>query len=386
MTAEEDFEQLLVVTEEDVQVDVDEALDALSDAFNIYVQLSQNVPPPPPPQPPPVEIPTENVRGGPRIVWDKVGDRKFESGLDRGVLYLSDGSAVAWNGLTSVIEAFDRETSPVYYDGMKINDLIVLGDFSASMKAVTYPDEFLEFEGLGEARNGVFLADQPSKSFGLCYRTQIGNDLEGPVTGYKIHILYNVTAIPHEKTYASFGEDPSLVEFEWDITAVPEEIPGFRPTAHIIINSTDLDPWLLEEVEEFLYGSSFAEASLIPMADLMTYIKNWYRVKIIDNGDGTWTATTVRNGFISFLAADVFQIANVNAVYLDENTFEISDTIDISDLPQIKIIDNGDGTWSAVTDNDTLITIDEFGVFEIRNATVDLLGPDSYRISDTVEN
>lgn len=322
----------------------------------------------------------------PAIVWDKVGDRTYETGLDRGVLYLPDGSAVPWNGLTSIIESFDKESSPVYYDGMKINDLVTLGDFAATMRAVTYPDEFIELEGMDQMRNGVFAADQKPKPFGLCYRTQIGNDLEGDVSGYKIHILYNVTAIPSDKTYATISKEPSLVEFEWSITAVPENVPGMRPTAHYVINSLDVDPWLLEDLERILYGDTFSSAALIPMIDLVNYINEWYRVKIIDNGDGTWTAVTVRNGFIEMLSADEFRIINVNAVYLDDFTFVISDTVDISDVPQIRIDDNGDGTWTATTDHDNLFFTPEPGMFEIRNANVVMLGPDAYELSDTIDD
>lgn len=324
----------------------------------------------------------------PVLVWDKVGNRVYETGLDRGVLYLPDGSAVPWNGLTSIIEHFDKDSSPVYYDGMKINDLVVLGDFAASMKAVTYPDEFIEIEGLGKIRRGLFVGDQNPQVFGLCYRTQFGNDLEGNAVGYKIHVLYNVTAIPNDKTYASLTDSPSLVEFEWNITAVPEEVPGMRPTAHFIINSLELDPWLLEELEAIFYGSTNAAAALIPMTDLITFIDQWYRVKIVDNGDGTWTATSQREGFISFLDSidTLFQIAHINAYYLDDVTFVISDTIDVGDVPQIRIDDNGDGTWTATTEHDNLINVTMDGVFEILNATASYVGIDSYRISNTDED
>ena len=323
----------------------------------------------------------------PEIVWNKVGDRSYESGLDRGVLYLPDGSAVPWNGLTSVIEKFDKTTAAVYYDGMKISDAVILGDFAATMKAVTYPDEFVELEGVGSLRHGVFLGDQAPKSFGLCYRTQVGNDLEGD-TGYKIHILYNVTAIPHDKTYASLSDAPSLVEFEWDIVAVPEEVAGFRPTAHIVINSLETDPWLMEDLNEKLYGSGTVEASLIPMPDLITFMREWYRVKITDNGDGTWTAISQRDGFISFLDGldTIFQIVEINAIYLDDITFQISDTIDVSDVPQIRIVWHPDGTWSAVTDGDGLIIMTNPTTFEILNANATFLGDGMYRISDTVGN
>lgn len=321
----------------------------------------------------------------PVLTWDKVGDRTYETGLDKGVLYLPDGSAVPWNGLTSVIEKFDKETSPVYFEGMKINDLVTLGDFAATMKAVTYPDEFVEIEGLDPVRCGLFYADQQPKPFGLCYRTQIGNDLEGDVTGYKIHILYNVTAIPSDKTYATRSADPSIVEFEWSITAVPEDIPGFRPTAHLIIDTSKIDPWLLEELEAMFYGTSIANASLIPMPDLVAFISGWFRIQIVDHGDGTWSAVTRRDGFISFGPDEFFEIIHANAIYLDENTYQLSDTVDHCDIPQIRITDFGNGLWTADTDQDNLIVVNEDGTFEIHNANVVYLDEDTYEISNTEE-
>ena len=314
--------------------------------------------------------------------WDKVGSKVYETGLDRGVLYMPDGSAVPWNGLTSIIETFNKSTSPVYFDGMKITDLVTLGDFSATMKAVTYPEEFVEIEGSTKLRNGLFVGDQPPQTFCLCYRTKIGNDLDVEA-GYKLHLIYNLTAIPSDKTYNGIKDSMSLTEFEWKITAVPEDIPGFRPTAHITINSIDLDPWLLEDLESILYGDQDQYAQLIPMPEFINFINSWVRVKIIDNGDGTWTATSSRDGFIDLPFQDVFEIINVNSFYIDENTFNISDTVDVTQTPLIKINDNGDGTWSASTDNDLLININSDGSFNIYEATVDTLGLDAYSISDT---
>lgn len=321
----------------------------------------------------------------PLLEWDNVGERVYETGLDRGVLYLPDGSAVPWNGLTSVIEKFDKDSSPVYFDGMKINDLVVLGDFAASMKAVTYPDEFVELEGLGSVRPGLFYADQMPKPFGLCYRTQIGNDLEGDTVGYKIHILYNVIAVPNDKTYATMSNDPNLVEFEWNITAVPEEVPGFRPTAHIILDTREIDPWLLEDIEEKLYGSDGAFASLIPMPELVTFINDWYRVRIVDHGDGTWSAITARDGFIFYYDPEEehFRIENVNAIYLDDDTFIIYDTTDQSQVPQIAIYDHGNGIWSAYTDQEGLISMVDEDTYQILNANVEFVNSYEFRLSDT---
>lgn len=323
----------------------------------------------------------------PELIWDAIGDRTYETGVDRGVLYLPDGTAIPWNGLTAVIEAFDKESSPVYYDGMKISELVSFGDFSGSMKALTYPEEFASIEGLGQARPGVFYGDQPSKAFGLCYRTQVGNDVDGEAAGHKVHILFNVVALPNDKSYVTTSTDPSPVEFEWSIKAVPEEVPGFRHTAHIILDTRYVDPWLLEELESILYGSSNADAALIPMQDLVTYVAEWYRIKIIDNGDGTWTAISQREGLIEFGLNDFFEIFGANAIYLNEYTFVISDTSDISDLQEINIVDNGDGTWTAYSSEETnIVVIDAIEqIVEIRNANIHIVDEDEYRISNTAD-
>jgi hypothetical protein len=321
----------------------------------------------------------------PILEWDQIGDRVYESGLDRGVLYLPDGSAVPWNGLTSVVEKTDTKTNPVYFDGMKISDSITLGDFSATMTAITYPDEFEDFEGVSELRPGLFVGDQRPKTFGLCYRTKINNDLEGEV-GYKIHLLYNVTAIPSDKSYGTLNDSPAPMEFSWTLSAVPEEVPGYRPTAHITLNSLSIDPWLLEDIEAILYGSTASVASILPMADLVSLINEWYRVKIVDNHDGTWTAISKRDGFIfEFPTPEgYFEIDHINAVYLDMGEFVLSDTVDISDVPEIRIDNVGDGTWMATTDKSDLIVVNDDGTFEILDANVEYFA-DSFTLSDTIE-
>lgn len=330
----------------------------------------------------------------PELVWDKVGDRVYESGLDKGVLYLSDGTAVPWNGLISIIESFDKSNNPVYYDGMKISDLVTLGDFSATMKAITYPEEFVELEGQTWLRQGSFVGDQKPQTFGLCYRTKIGNDLDGEDAGYKIHIIYNVTALPSNKTYSSRSINPNLIEFEWNIVAIPEECPGIRPTAHLVLDSRDFDPWLLEDVEEKLYGSTFSAASLIPMCELITYIKDWCRIHITDNGDGTWTASAVRDELIYFFTdrEEKFTINQANVMYLDSGTYDtylnkdtyiITDTCDVTEVPTIKFTDNGDGTWTATTAHDNLFLVNPDSWFQISNANAEFIGVDMYRVSNT---
>jgi hypothetical protein len=269
------------------------------------------------------------------IVWDKSGDRRYETGLDRGVLYLSDGLAVPWNGLISIVEKFDKEVSPIYYDGVKVSDIVSLGDFSATMKAVTYPDEFLDLEGNGLLRKGLFVGNQAPKTFNISYRTQVGNDFEGNSVGYKIHIIYNVTAIPSDTTYASITSEQNFVEFEWDISAVPQEVLGFRPTAHIIINSIDLEPELLAYIEEKLYGAERVDPQLISINDLISYMYTWARMEIIDNSDGTWTAICLFNEDLQFDLSDntLFTIFNANATYINSESYEISTVVGSADVP-----------------------------------------------------
>lgn len=260
------------------------------------------------------------------LQWDAAGERQYEAGVERGVLYPPDKTPVPWNGLISVEESFDRAVSPIYYDGMKISDEVELGDFAATLSAMTYPDEFLELEGMVEMKSGVYASDQRPQMFGLSYRTKVGNDVLGQDAGYKIHLLYNVTAIPSSKSYTTVSDQLSATQFQWNITAVPEEVPGIRPTAHFIINSLETDPWLMEELEEILYGTETTEPYLIPLPDLVTYIRDWFRIKITDNGDGTWTAETKRDGAIQMLPNDMFEIDDVNAAYSSPTMFTISDS------------------------------------------------------------
>lgn len=260
------------------------------------------------------------------IVWDNPGERIYENGLDRGVLYLSTGKAVPWNGLTSVSESATPSLTPVYFDGQLVSNITTPGSFSGTITAITYPDELLELEGLERITSSVFIADQRPKTFNLSYRTQIGNGLDGNPIGYKIHVIYNVTAIPTDKNWATIGSDSSFVEFQWDISAIPEEAPGFRPSSHIIIDSRNIDQDLLNSLELMLYGGTTASPTLLPFSELISFISNWNKVEIIDNNDGTWTAYSLFDGYIHLLINDEFRLDNVNAVYLDANTYEISNT------------------------------------------------------------
>ena len=318
----------------------------------------------------------------PVINWDNVGERTYESGLDRGVLYLPDGSAVPWNGLTSISEKVEKSVDSVFYDGAKISDLVTMGSFSASLSAMTYPEEMDVIEGTKELSVGVFLGEQSPTTFALCYRTNMGNDVDGGESGYKIHVVYNITAVPSDRNHQSLNDSPEPLEFEWDLTTTPEHLDDFRPSAHMVIKTADLDPWLLAEIEEILYGGTVADASLIPMNELVEKINNWFRVKITDNGDGTFTASSDYNGYIFLLPDGMFEIQKANILYTDDNTYLLSDTKHINQIVTVKIIDNKDGTWRASADEEFISVVN--GLFTIYNANSTVLDANTYSLSDTI--
>lgn len=196
-----------------------------------------------------------------RLEWDQVGERKFQAGVDRGVLYLPT-VAVPWNGLTGVEETTSTKSQPYYQDGVKYMDYQVLGDFTATLKAFTYPEEFEPCIGIETNGNGVFFHDQPGEPFGLSYRTLLGNDISGLDHGYIIHVMYNLRAIPSASAYSSVGGTITPMEFSWALTSLPELVPWMHPTGHISIKSTDIDPGKLEDIEFALYGYDLGNAYL----------------------------------------------------------------------------------------------------------------------------
>jgi hypothetical protein len=206
------------------------------------------------------------------IEWDKVGDRRYETGVDRGVLFPKDDPAVPWNGLTSVTEALGRDVKSYYLDGVKYLDRHVPGSYSAKLAAFTYPDELEELLGMREYVPGVFLHDQRAKLFHLSYRTLVGNDIDGTDHGYKVHIVYNVLAIPSDNAMNSLSDSTDVSPFEWDLSGTPNLMFGVRPTAHISLDSRRIDPVMLENIELLLYGSADADPALPGFVDLLTLV------------------------------------------------------------------------------------------------------------------
>lgn len=216
-----------------------------------------------------------------RIQWDQTGERKYETGVDRGVLYERDNAGeystgVAWNGLTTVTESpSGAESNPQYADNIKYLDLISAEQFAATIEAFTYPDEFEKYDGNATPAPGVHVGQQARKPFGFCYRTKIGNDVEGADFGYKLHLVYGATAAPSEKAHATINDSPEAINFSWDISTNPVTVGTiggveYAPTATITIDSTKVDPAKLATLETQLYGDPTNDPSMPLPADVIT--------------------------------------------------------------------------------------------------------------------
>lgn len=196
----------------------------------------------------------------PKLAWDSTGSRIYETGVDHGVLYVANDegaypTGVPWNGLSQISESpSGGEASPLYADNIKYLNLIAAEDFGATIEAYTYPEEFAACEGSATPVAGVHIGQQSRKLFGLCYRTVMGNDVEGNDHGYKLHLIYGAMAAPSQKDYQTINDSPEAISFSWTITTTPVSVTGFKPTAALTIDSTKVDEDLLAELEAVLYG------------------------------------------------------------------------------------------------------------------------------------
>jgi len=259
-----------------------------------------------------------------RLVWGALGERFFETGVDRGVLFLEGRPGVVWNGLTSVSETPSGGDSQSYYiDGIKYQNVPNAEDFEGTIEAFTYPDEFAECEGVIAAFSGLFLTNQGRKSFGLTYRTLVGNDVQGVDRGYKLHILYNVLAEPTSRSNSTMDDNPNPQNFSWKITTLPPPIVGYRRTAHIIIDSRVTDPLALTAIENILYGTESLTSRLPLPAEIFTIFETNSSFVVVDNGDGTFTATGT--DFEVFMSGtDEFTIDTPSAVFIDADSYTLT--------------------------------------------------------------
>lgn len=203
-----------------------------------------------------------------KLIWDKTGERFYETGTDHGVLYpLKNGTyeaGVAWNGLTAVSEnPTGGEPTDLYADNIKYLSLMSTEEFGFTIEAYTYPDEFAACDGSAELSEGVIIGQQSRTHFGFCYRTRIGNDEDGDDLGYKLHLVYNCLASPSDKGYSTVNDSPEAITLSWEVSTTPVSVKGFKPTAYLIIDSRKVDAAKLAKIEEALYGTNDTEPKLL---------------------------------------------------------------------------------------------------------------------------
>ena len=214
-----------------------------------------------------------------KLEWDKTGERCYETGVEKGVLFVyKDGAystGVAWNGLTAVNEnPSGAEPSPLWADNIKYLNLISNEEMAATIEAYTYPDEFMVCDGSANLAAGVSIGQQKRSTFGLAYTTKIGNDVDGSDHGYKIHLLYGCLAAPTQKNYSTVNDSPEANTFSWEVSTTPVSVPGFKPTACITIDSTKVKAEELARFEEMLYGSETTDSKLPMPSELTTIFTN----------------------------------------------------------------------------------------------------------------
>ncbi len=216
----------------------------------------------------------------PRIIWDNIGEKIYETGTDHGVLYITGdtgayGKGVAWNGLTAVTESpSGAEPQPQYADNIKYLNLISAEDFGLTIEAFTYPEEFAVCDGSEELTPGVMIGQQNRKTFGFSYRSMMGNDTDGQTFGYKLHLVYGCLASPSEKAYTTINESPEAINFSWEVTTTPVPVTGYKPTALLTIDSTKVtDKVKLAALETILYGSADEDPRMPLPDEVLTLIQ-----------------------------------------------------------------------------------------------------------------
>lgn len=231
-----------------------------------------------------------------KLVWDEIGERVYETGVDRGVLYIPDAqgayvNGVAWNGLTGVSESpSGAEPNAQYADNIKYLNLFSAEEFGATIEAFTYPDEFAQFDGLAVPTPGVAVGQQARRGFGLSYRTKLGNDVDGDDYGYKIHLVYGCMASPSEKAYNTINDSPEAITFSWDISTTPVAVPNLKPTSIITIDSTKVVAATLAQLEDILYGTAGVDPALPLPATIITMFSG--AVTVVTPVEPTYDAAT----------------------------------------------------------------------------------------------
>lgn len=283
-----------------------------------------------------------------RLLWNTIGERLFEAGVDRGVLYLEGLEGVPWNGLVSVSETpLGGEITPYYIDGIKYHNRPAAEEFQAVIEAYTYPDEFSRCEGTVSVNNGLFVTQQKKSSFGMAYRTMVGNDVAGVNYAYKIHLVYNAMTASSERENNTIGELVEPGNFSWTIVSKPPIFTGHSPTSHFVIDSRETPADLLDRIEQILYGSSEAPPRLPSVLELVFMFKA-HQASIFDAGFLTdYYMATIDSGVIPELQTSTIDGGGVEQETLSPSSIEY-DGGD-SDSTDTTSFDGGDSDSSDTT-------------------------------------
>jgi len=256
-----------------------------------------------------------------RLTWADPGERFFEIGVDRGVLYVGDDAGVAWNGLISVDESPQGgDADSFYVDGVMYLQVSKPERFEATITAYNRPDEFGPCEGIATGINGMRITQQQRQTFGLSYRSLIGNDADGIDHGYLIHIIYNARVAPSSRNRSTIDDGVNPTPYSWPLFALPEVVDGYARTPHLIIDSRSTPPDLLSDLEDILYGSDAALSSLPTPVEILEL---GFGIVVTDNGDGTFTVTGP-DSLVFLTDTDTFSITSPGAVFIDSDSYTIT--------------------------------------------------------------
>lgn len=257
------------------------------------------------------------------LTWDPPNERYFHQGLDRGAIYIGDDPPVAWNGLTDVTEGGSSNTEIMYRDGKIILADIDASDFQASVSAFFFPDEFSICIGIPEAAENLYVDNQKPKRFNLSYRTLVGNGSSGDLFGYQIHLVYNCLASIGTRARKTLSDSPEMMPFNFDLVCTPVKLPGFRPSAHYIIDTRGMQSGQLKELEDLLYGTVSTPGHFPTITELFELMNFGVIMRVYDNGDGTYKITGAGQYFDDH-GDGSYSVSNMNAVVVG-NEYEISD-------------------------------------------------------------
>ena len=287
------------------------------------------------------------------LVWDQVGERLYETGVDHGVLYIPDAEGnydegYAWNGLTTVTESpSGAEATAQYADNIKYLNLISAEEFGATIEAFTYPDEFAQCDGTAVPEAGVMVGQQGRRIFGLAYRTQLGNDIDGTDHGYKLHLIYGAQAAPSEKAYATINDSPEAITFSWEVTTTPVPVTGLKPTSLLVIDSTQVDAAALALLEAELFGDVGNDARLPGPDEVIGFFSG--TVTVVDMGDDDNQPTYNDTTHVITLPAVTgiqWQINGVDVANGAQPALTVGQTAHVEAVAVAGYVIDGDDDWT----------------------------------------